>query len=136
MPAEIRLRRKPESRQFRNAVLKGMATAIIEETKKAFEARANSDYYEESEPWQPLSSAWLDHKVKGGYPSQIGIYQGSLEQAILSLGYDIQGNSVHIKVENDHADAFDSVRPLLYLPPMAVISEYIARSIQEASSGS
>lgn len=136
MSVEVKVQVKPTSGQLRKAVLIGVATAIIEETKKAFEARSRQEDYLDAPEWLPNSDKWTDRKVRAGESDLIGVQTGELREEVMTLTYEIYGSTVHISINNEHAGLFDGKRPILYVPPNDVIQKYIAQAIREASRGS
>lgn len=135
MNLELRVKHRPKNKQLHNAILKGVATAIITETQKAFEARSQSIDYPGAEPWPLNSAKWTIRKLNKNQSSLIGIQTGSLEQAVYSLTYEISDNQVIIRLDNEHASEFNKKHPILVVPENDVIQEYIARAIQESISG-
>lgn len=136
MSVEVKVQVKPTSGQLRKAVLIGVATAIIEETKKAFDARSRQEDYLDAPEWLPNSDKWTARKVRAGESDLIGVQTGELREEVMTLTYEIYGSTVHISINNEHAGLFDGKRPILYVPPNDVIQKYIAQAIREASRGS
>lgn len=134
MSVEVRVQVKPTSRQLRHAVLRGVATAIVEETKAAYLARSKGEPYKDDEGWKPLDPDWEKRKVKEERPSDIGIYKGELLEDVLKLSYEILGNSISIKIDSDHAQYFNKERPILYIPDNDTIKEYIFASMKEVAN--
>lgn len=136
MSVEVKVQVKPTSGQLRKAVLIGVATAIIEETKKAFEARSRQEDYLDSPKWPANSEEWTARKVRAGESDLIGVQTGELREEVNALTYEVYGTTVKVSIFNEHADFFDAKRPTLYVPPNDVIRQYIAKAIREASRGS
>jgi hypothetical protein len=136
MNLELRVKHRPKNKQLHNAILKGVATAIITETQKAFEARSQSIDYPNANPWPLNSSEWTIRKLNANQSSLIGIQSGSLERAVYSLTYEISSNQVIIKLDNEHASEFDKKHPIFVVPDNDTMQEYIALAIQESISGS
>lgn len=135
MSIEVRVNVRPTSKQMRAAILRGVATAIIEETKRAYIARANGVEYEAVDPWPAISDQWKARKLSEGRSQLIGIYTTELIDEVMALNYESTSNQITIKLNTEWADYFDNNRPVLYVPSTDVINEYVAASIQEAISG-
>lgn len=134
MSVEVRVHVRPTSRQLRHAVLRGVATAIVEETKAAYLARSKGEPYENNEEWKALDEAWVKRKQSEERPTDIGIYNGELLQDVLKLSYEILGNSISIKIDSDHAEFFNKERPILYIPDSDTIRGYIHESLKEVGN--
>lgn len=135
MSIEVRVNVRPTSKQMRAAILRGVATAIIEETKRAYIARANGVEYEAADPWPAISDQWKARKLSEGRSQLIGIYTTELIDEVMTLAHDPSSNQITIKLNTEWAGYFDNNRPVLYVPSTDVINEYVAASVQEAISG-
>lgn len=134
MSVEVRVHVRPTSRQLRHAVLRGVATAIVEETKAAYLARSKGEAYKNDEGWKALDPAWAARKFNEEKPTDIGIYEGELLEQVLKLSYEILGNSISIKIDSDHAEFFNKERPILYIPDSDTIKGYIHQSLKEVGN--
>lgn len=95
--------------------LSAMGAWMVAEMRKAVEP-SGQQQPGSSKPWPPLSPAWSMIKAAQGRPAHMGVYEGFMQN---SFSFDVRTLEVEAGPTVEHAERFDSLRPITPYEPYA-----------------